>query len=89
MRKQKTLIEPDRRAIDLLLNNAASAHMTAPAEPVSQRRLEAARKLLARLDQMPPIEPPVGLMKKTMERIDQAAAMPRRFANLGAPSAFH
>jgi hypothetical protein len=89
MRRQKTLSEPDRRAIDLLLNNAAAVQLSAPADPVPPERLKAVKDLLSCLDQMPPIDLPIGLAQKTIDRIDQATAVPERYASWTGPAAFH
>jgi hypothetical protein len=73
--RNPVLSEPDRRAVDLLLNHACGVSGSGHCDPVPHQRIEAVRRLLANLDKMPPVEPPPGLVRQTMDRIDRAMGM--------------
>lgn len=76
-RHRRTLSIDDQKAIDVFLNHTAElgkTGLTRIAEPIAQRRLNAASSLLSILAELPVIEPPAGLIVRTMERIDQHEA---------------
>lgn len=82
----RKLIEADRAAVDLLLDrtNAATTIATASANPgdsvfamagpVSDQRLEAVRKFLSLLDEIPVTEPPADLASRAIARVNRASA---------------
>jgi hypothetical protein len=61
---KSNLHEDDRKAIDLLLDR------TAHAKPVSAKTLAGVESILKLLDEMPVIDPPKDLVRRTLERID-------------------
>jgi hypothetical protein len=84
------LRDEDRRAVDLLLDRAASGsaagnghgshsgrHLAAAFTPVSgdvQTRLPAVQKVLQILDMLPAEEPPQDLLNRTLRRVDAETA---------------
>jgi hypothetical protein len=73
--RKLVLSEADSRAVDLLLNHACVVTAVGHCDPVPHQRIEAARRLLSHLDKMPPVEPPTGLIRRTMERIERATGV--------------
>ena len=69
----RKLNEPDRQAVDLVLDRLASTRqdgviaMSAPAEP----RVESVEKILNVLAAMPAAEPPGDLVTRALKRIEQ------------------
>jgi len=80
----KRLGDEDRRAVDLLLDSATGNGDGLPVErlfamPVREsfeHRLEAAEKLLSLLNEMPDMEPPANLVRRTLQRIEEATLEP-------------
>jgi hypothetical protein len=81
----KQLGKEDRRAVDLLLERADGVNnmpaveqlFAAPVHGNFERRLDAVEKILNLLDLMPSPEPSADLVRRTMQRIDDADAEPR------------
>jgi hypothetical protein len=71
-RKARTLSVEDCRAVDLLLDlgTANAQAVTRMAASASQRRLATVTQLLAKLDHLPAIELPAGLVARTMARVE-------------------
>jgi hypothetical protein len=80
----KQLGKEDRRAVDLLLERADGVNnmpaveqlFAAPVHGNFERRLDAVEKILNLLDLMPSPEPSADLVRRTMQRIDDADAEP-------------
>ena len=80
----KQLGKEDRRAVDLLLERADGVGnmpaveqlFAAPVQGNFERRLDAVEKILNLLDLMPSPEPSADLVRRTMQRIDDADAEP-------------
>jgi hypothetical protein len=77
--RSRTLSVEDRKAVDVFLDHAVldqaasvgKPPLTRLVTPVQQRRLTAAKKLLALLSLMPEIDPPADLVSRTLRKIDQ------------------
>lgn len=81
----RKLNEADRAAVDLLFDrtNAATSiaaesgnpgdSVFAMAGPVSEQRLDAVRKVLSLLDELPAVEPPADLASRTITRVNRAS----------------
>jgi hypothetical protein len=80
----KQLGKEDRRAVDLLLERADGVNnmpaveqlFAAPVHGNFERRLDAVEKILNLLDLMPAPEPSADLVRRTMQRIEDADAEP-------------
>ena len=70
------LSNEDRRAIDLLLDQATTANhsFTSSTETVDTNRVHAIEKILHLLDGYEAAEPPTDLVARTMKRIESADA---------------
>lgn len=74
------LSDDDRRAVDLLLDRSPTASgngnshaLFAAADGVPQERIRGVEKILQVLEMMPPAEPPVDLLARTLQRLDEPA----------------
>jgi len=89
-----TLREEDRRAVDLLLDRGLKAAgngngqtVYATADPTLGQRVSRAQQLLQLLEWLPESEPPVDLVGRTLQLVDQSAhrgAMRNELPNLVA-----
>jgi hypothetical protein len=73
----KKLGDKDRHAVDLLLDRAREPHEPGPLlkpGPIEPQRMQSIEKILSLLDQMPRIQPPADLARRTIRRIEQAGA---------------
>jgi hypothetical protein len=81
-----TLREEDRRAVDLILDGAASvgssgngnvgAHTFAVADPMMGERVARAHKLVHLLEALPGIDPPADLLERTLKFVEGASIHP-------------
>lgn len=78
-----TLGQDDRRAVDLLLDRAASIagngnghSVYASTDQAMGDRIAGAQRLLKLLELMPEVDPPQDLVSRTLRRIDRMAAHP-------------
>jgi hypothetical protein len=72
------LADPDRRAVDFLLDGDSSASQEMVASPMAQaafmERVNVVRDLLSALDSMPVEEPGANLIEATLRRIARSEA---------------
>lgn len=86
--KMPKLSKEDAAAVDLLLDRSPTASgksgaVYASTHGASRERVRSAEKFLNLLQWVPAGDPPRDLLKKTLRRVDQAAAEP---VSLVAPS---
>jgi hypothetical protein len=76
-RRKQPLSADDRKAVDVLLDqaaNTADSGVVPHAPAVAHSSIAAASKVLQLLSQLPTIDPPKNLVARTMQRIDQDIA---------------
>jgi hypothetical protein len=89
----RKLGDQDRHAVDLLLDRPESSDAVPGAflspGPVEPQRMQSVEKILSLLQELPRIEPPADLARRTIRRIEQAGAAatpPPQQAPLGQPT---
>ena len=90
-RKTRTLSAEDRRAVDLLLDQAAVGQPSVRQvnAGVNSPRLAAAARLLATLDALPAAEPPADLVRRTLDRVAAADLTVAQPATAVLPALLH
>lgn len=86
----RKLREDDARVVDMLLDRGESSDggaqvFTNPQPEMVTRRFQSVERLLKVLDQMPAAEPPMDLVSRTLDFIEEATTTGRR----ARPSAGH
>src|SRR5688500_12217744 len=77
----KRLSHEDSRAIDMLLDRNGTGHVVAGSSNVKsgkmnmKNRIKAADRVLRVLSQMPAAEPSADLVKRTLQRVDEAPVL--------------
>jgi hypothetical protein len=74
----KKLGDKDRHAVDLFLDRPEPPEPNSGAflkpGPIEPQRMQSVEKILSLLQQLPRIEPPADLARRTIRRIEQAGA---------------
>ena len=90
----RKLNNDDGRMVDMLLNRGATTDalpltqvFSSPRPETFEMRLESVEKILSLLDMMPVSDPPMDLVKRTFDRIDEASITGDGIARQARPSA--